>query len=77
LLKIIADEKETRLPIDARTSLIVLAAQLQALLTAIRRRERAPSTTSEPEWPLTPLMSASTSCGHTSASGYLGKMHKD
>ena len=33
LLKIIADEKDARLPIDARGSLIVLAAQLQALQT--------------------------------------------
>jgi hypothetical protein len=31
LLAIIADEKDERLPIDARASLIVLAAQLQAL----------------------------------------------
>jgi hypothetical protein len=59
LLAIIADEKDARLPIDARASLIVLAAQLQALhtmigslerrliLTVIRRRKRAPSTTSQ------------------------------
>src|SRR3974377_1799531 len=33
LLTIIADEKDARLPIDARASLIVLAAQLQALHT--------------------------------------------
>src|SRR5260370_42516291 len=33
LLAIIADEKDARLPIDARASLIVLAAQLQALHT--------------------------------------------
>jgi hypothetical protein len=31
LLKIIADEKDARLPIDARATLIVLAVQLQAL----------------------------------------------
>jgi transposase len=35
LLTIIADEKDARLPIDARASLIVLAAQLQALHTMI------------------------------------------
>src|SRR5499433_2735926 len=35
LLAIIADEKDERLPIDARASLIVLAAQLQALHTMI------------------------------------------
>jgi transposase len=35
LLAIIADEKDARLPIDARASLIVLAAQLQALHTMI------------------------------------------
>jgi hypothetical protein len=33
LLAIIADEKDDRLPVDARASLIVLAAQLQALQT--------------------------------------------
>src|SRR5881398_3426968 len=33
LLTIIADERDERLPIDARASLIVLAAQLQALQT--------------------------------------------
>src|SRR3974377_425511 len=36
LLAIIADEKDARLPIDARASLIVLAAQLQALQTTDR-----------------------------------------
>ena len=35
LLTILADEKDTRLPIDARASVIVLAAQLQALQTLI------------------------------------------
>ena len=40
LLKIIADEKDARLPIDARASLIVLAAQLQALQTTIGSIER-------------------------------------
>ena len=40
LLKIIADEKDGRLPIDARASLIVLAAQLQALQTMIGSIER-------------------------------------
>jgi transposase len=35
LLAIIADEKDARLPIDARAKLIVLAAQLQALHTMI------------------------------------------
>src|SRR6516162_1082871 len=35
LLAIISDEKDARLPIDARASLIVLAAQLQALHTMI------------------------------------------
>src|SRR5437899_11911115 len=33
LLAIIGDEKEDRLPVDARASLTVLAAQLQALQT--------------------------------------------
>jgi transposase len=33
LLAIIADEKDERLPVDARASLIVLSAQLQALQT--------------------------------------------
>src|ERR1700737_1511495 len=40
LLKNIADEKDARLPIDARASLIVLAAQLQALHTMIGTIER-------------------------------------
>src|ERR1700737_4079804 len=40
LLKNIADEKDARLPIDARASLIVLAAQLQALHTRIGSIER-------------------------------------
>src|SRR6516164_2694549 len=40
LLKIIADEKDARLPIDARASLIVLAAQLQALHTMIGSIEK-------------------------------------
>jgi transposase len=40
LLTIIADEKDDRLPIDARASLIVLAAQLQALHTMIGSIER-------------------------------------
>ena len=40
LLKIVADEKDARLPIDARASLIVLAAQLQALQTMIGSIER-------------------------------------
>jgi transposase len=35
LLAVIADERDERLPIDARASLIVLAAQLQALQTLI------------------------------------------
>jgi transposase len=35
LLTIIADEKDARLPIDACATLIVLAAQLQALRTMI------------------------------------------
>src|SRR5262249_2313048 len=42
LLAIIADEKDERLPIDARASLIVLAAQLQALHTMIGSIERRP-----------------------------------
>ena len=41
LLAIIADEKDARLPIDARASLIVLAAQLQALHTLRLDREAA------------------------------------
>jgi len=40
LLTIIADEKEARLPIDARASLIVLAAQVQALHTIIGSIEK-------------------------------------
>jgi transposase len=40
LLTIIADEKDVRLPIDARASLIVLAAQLQALQTMIGSIEK-------------------------------------
>jgi transposase len=40
LLTIVADEKDARLPIDARASLIVLAAQLQALQTMIGSMER-------------------------------------
>src|SRR5690348_16919219 len=40
LLAIIADEKDERLLVDARASLIVLAAQLQALHTIIRAIEK-------------------------------------
>jgi transposase len=40
LLAIIADEKDARVPIDARASLIVLAAQLQALHTIIGSIEK-------------------------------------
>ena len=40
LLKIIATEQDARLPVDARTSLVVLAAGLQALQTMIRSIER-------------------------------------
>jgi transposase len=40
LLAIIADEKDERLPVDARASLIVLAAQLQALQTMIGSIEK-------------------------------------
>jgi transposase len=40
LLAIIADEKDAHVPIDARASLIVLAAQLQALQTMIGSIER-------------------------------------
>src|SRR5262249_32480539 len=40
LLRIIADEKDARLPIGARASLIVLAAQLQALQTMIGSSEK-------------------------------------
>jgi len=39
-------------------------------LTAIRRRERAPSTTSNSEVTISALMSASASCGHTSELGF-------
>jgi transposase len=40
LLAIIADEKDERLPVDARASLIALAAQLQALQTMIGSIEK-------------------------------------
>lgn len=40
LLAIIADDRDERLPIDARASLIVLAAQLQALQTMIGSIEK-------------------------------------
>jgi len=40
LLSIVADEKDSRLPIDARASVIVLAAQLQALQTLIGSIEK-------------------------------------
>jgi transposase len=40
LLAIITDEKDERLPVDARASLIVLAAQLQALQTMIGSIEK-------------------------------------
>ena len=40
LLSIIADEKDARLPIDAHASLIVLAAQLQAVQTLIGSIEK-------------------------------------
>ena len=40
LLAIIADEGDARLPVDARASLIVLAAQLQALQTLIGSIEK-------------------------------------
>src|SRR5262249_30805651 len=40
LLAIIADEKDDRLPMDAHASLIVLAAQLQALQTMIGAIEK-------------------------------------
>jgi transposase len=40
LLTVIADEKDERLPVDARASLIVLAAQLQALQTMIGSIEK-------------------------------------
>ena len=35
LLKIIANEEDARLPVDAQASLIVLAAELQAMQTMI------------------------------------------
>jgi transposase len=40
LLTIVADENDTRLPIDARASVIVLAAQLQAVQTLIGSIEK-------------------------------------
>ena len=40
LLAIVADDEDTRLPIDARASLIVLAAQLEAMQTTIGSLER-------------------------------------
>ena len=40
LLAIVADEEDTRLPIDARASVIVLAAQLEALQTLIGAIEK-------------------------------------
>lgn len=40
LLAIVADEEDERLPIDARVSLVVLAAQLQALQTLIGSIEK-------------------------------------
>jgi transposase len=40
LLKIIASEEDARMPVDAHTSLVVLAAGLQALQTMIRSIER-------------------------------------
>jgi transposase len=40
LLKIIASEEDVRLPVDAHASLVVLAAQLQALQTMIRSIEK-------------------------------------
>lgn len=40
LLAIIADDEDPRLPVDARASLIVLAAQLQAMQTTIGALER-------------------------------------
>ena len=40
LLKIIATEQDARMPVDAHTSLVVLAAGLQALQTMIRSIER-------------------------------------
>src|ERR1700720_5024481 len=40
LKAIVADERDTRLPIDARASVIVLAAQLEALQTLIGSIEK-------------------------------------
>lgn len=40
LLAIVADDADTRLPVDARASLIVLAAQLQALQTMLGSLEK-------------------------------------
>src|SRR5436190_1307967 len=40
LLAIVADDGETRLPIDARASVIVLAAQLEAVQTVIGAIEK-------------------------------------
>src|SRR5438132_13503067 len=40
LLKIIASEQDARLPVDAHTSLVVLATQLQALQTMIGSIEK-------------------------------------
>jgi len=40
LLAIVADDEDLRLPVDARASLIVLAAQLQAMQTTIGSLER-------------------------------------
>ena len=40
LLAIVADDRDLRLPIDARASLIVLAAQLQSVQTLIRSIEK-------------------------------------
>ncbi len=40
LLKIIASEQDARMPVDAHTSLVVLAAGLQALQTMIKSIER-------------------------------------
>jgi transposase len=40
LLKIIASKEDARLPVDAHTSLVVLAAELQAMQTLIGSIER-------------------------------------
>jgi hypothetical protein len=37
LLKIVASEEDARLPVDAHTSLVVAAAELQAMQTLIGR----------------------------------------